>query len=75
MDSADTFLLKTLEIIITRKSLKYPAVRKLSQCVIKKTVYGFAKVPARHPVRVPARFVIEINATGPLIPGNYSAAA
>lgn len=29
-----------------------------------RTVYGFAKVSARHPVRVPARSVIVINATG-----------
>lgn len=35
-----------------------------------RTVYGFAKVSARHPVRVPARSVIVINATGPPIPGN-----
>lgn len=40
-----------------------------------RTVYGFAKVSARHPVRVPARSVIVINATGPPIPGNYSAVA
>lgn len=40
-----------------------------------RTVYGFAKVSARHPVRVLARSVIVINATGQPIPGNYSAVA
>ena len=37
--------------------------------------YGFAKLSARHPIRIPAKTVTVINATGPPIPRDYSAVA
>ena len=37
--------------------------------------YGFAKLSSRHPIRISAKTVIVINATGPPIPRDFSAVA